>query len=280
MSNRLLIAWPGETPHQERVWAWLKDNDLASDCDFCLQINSFHNGASGFPETLARDLTRVKAAAAAERCMNRDWHPKEPTHCYYDYEPHEQLANGGKRAWMWEAWLDGYDSDDQKMIHTARQEIEAWQEEQGHCMKAGLYGVPVVLGRYPRGFRITDAAKWQAAENVLTGWDWVFLNMYPPSGTVPADWIDDAAPHTQRAETNYRAAVGMYQDREVIPFLWPRWGMDAGRYGEVYIDALLNAGCNRLGLWINPHTESMTSVYLQAMTDMLPSLRRFVGGGK
>jgi hypothetical protein len=276
LTRRLLIAWPGDAHCQQGVWNWLTLTGLAEHCDFALQINSFLSGENGFPHKLTND--RINAADAAHRCMNRDWHPRLPTHAYYDHEPSYTLPNGNKRSWRWTAWNRPIDAEDCRIIQHARQELEEWQEPYGYGMSLAVYGFPLAIGSHPRPYdHELDTHRWVACRQLVKGFGWLYMSLYPPAGVVPPDYMEDTSNHERRAATNYATACAMWKGQPTVPFLWPRWGMDAAKYGDTYCGALANAGCERLGLWINPHSDGMTRVYLQALTDMLPALRRFVG---
>lgn len=268
MTNKIVIAWPvGSDPYgrtgQQLIWSWLSVRGMAEHCQFAHQINA-NQHSPDFPHNLTGPLN---IAHTAERQKSRDWYPHEPEYEYWDCEPPN---------WIWRVHRDGPSELDVAVSHQARAELRAWNTERGLARKSGIYGLPVSLGSHPSAFTADQGARWAATRKMIDPWDWVYLALYPPSRLVPEDWMKDEATHAHRAAGGFRAAQALYR-QPTIPFLWPRWGMDTERYAQVYIDALMDAGCTTLGLWINPHTKGMTNVYRDALNKFLPSLRRFVG---
>lgn len=267
MPRTLYIIWPGNHEGQRAVWAWLQLSGLSSSVKFIHQADAFLEGRENFPDRI--DLGSFDAARAARQSLNRDWYPFPPTLAMPDYE-----ADGDNQSSMWQGWIQKYpDSWVRFWDHFTRGVRNATG------LPCGAYGIPIV-GKDPVPFAPNGAFsvdRWRAARRIVDSHDWVFLGLYPPSGIVPPNWMEDEEGHAERAATNYNAAQLVYM-RPVIPALWARWGMDAEAYARVYCRTLATAGANSLAVWINPHSQAMTRVYIRALTRMLPFLKEFVEG--
>jgi hypothetical protein len=264
MGRTIYLIWPGRPPGQQAVWSWLQIVGLAPHVKFIQQVDAFLEGRQNFPDRI--DLATFDADRATRLSFNRDWHPEPPELAMPDYE-----ADGDGQSSMWQGWVKGYP---QSWVDLWSHFTSAVKRVSG--LPCGAYGIPII-GKDPvpvsadGGFGIQ---RWLAARPVIDLHDWVALNLYPPGGSVPASWMEDEEGHRQRAASTFKAAQLIYRKR-VIPMLWPRWGVDNARYGEVYCDALATAGADSLALWINPHSEGMARAYIRYLSPMLPALKRF-----
>jgi hypothetical protein len=252
MNRQLHIAWPGNPDCQQSMWSFLQLTGLADRTGFLRQYNTY--GGS------------ISAAHAYQRVVNRDWHPIDPTHGYIDHEPPN---------WVWETWRDLAPRASVDTVQDYRQAYRALLERDGRPERLAIYGFPVSHRNPPAGFGVADADRWQAAGKLIDGFDWVWIDLYPPGRVDLSGWMDDPEPHRNRAITQYHAAK-MY-GIEVIPVLYLRPGVHVRRYAEVYCEALADAGCDSVGIWMDLRDSAHLSRAMRAMTEALPALRRFVG---
>lgn len=256
MSNRLLIAWPGAMAPQQGMWSFLTAiGQVHERTDHCQQFDSY--GKS------------ISTEAAYARVRRRDWHPNDPTHGYWDHEPPN---------WIWTTWRDGTPQSEADLMAADRAILRERMETEGISQQLGIYGFPVIGRDPPRGWQLADKGRWDANAKMVSGWDWVMVNLYPPERGPHQDWMRDEESHALRAATHYKVATELY-GVEAIPFLYldPWRGLDTERYAAVYVDALLAAGCKRLGIWMDLRDLNHLTRAIRAVNPALPHLRRFVG---